>query len=221
MTSTATVLLEDRDPHALPPDRAAALLADAPWRRLAVLGDSVAAGLRGPCPGYRDRSWADRLADALAPDRYDNLGVRDLRTAEIREQQLDRALALTPDLVVVAAGGNDALSRRFDPVALRRELRALLEPLAASGAQLVTIGLFDLPRSGLLPAPLGDRLAESFDLLDALTRQLADDLGAIHVDGHRHPLAADPGIFADDRMHANARGHAIAAAGVVRALAAA
>jgi hypothetical protein len=40
------------------------------------------------------------------------------------------------------------------------------------------------------------------------------------VDTHHHPRAADPEIFASDRMHANARGHAIAFAAIVRALSA-
>jgi hypothetical protein len=43
--------------------------------------------------------------------------------------------------------------------------------------------------------------------------------GAIPVDTHRHPLAADPRIFSYGRIHANTRGHAIAAAAVATTLA--
>ncbi|EHN10779.1 lipolytic enzyme G-D-S-L [Patulibacter medicamentivorans] len=218
------VLFEDLDPTAIAPDAAAALLASSPWHRLVVAGDSVAAGVREPRAGYRDQSWSDRLVAALSADgrplSATNLGVRGLRVREIHDRQLQAALDHRPDLVVLSAGANDALSRRFDPVALRGELRALLEPLVDSGARVVTIGLFDLPRSGLLPEPHATRLAYAFEALDAITRELAGTLGALHVDSHHHPLAADPGIFSSDLMHANARGHAIAAAEIVRALAA-
>jgi lysophospholipase L1-like esterase len=40
----------------------------------------------------------------------------------------------------------------------------------------------------------------------------------VHVDTHRHPLAADPDIYAADRIHANARGHAVAFAAIVDAI---
>ena len=37
---------EANDPYCLGPDRAGALLAGAPWRRLLVMGDSIAGGDR-------------------------------------------------------------------------------------------------------------------------------------------------------------------------------
>ncbi|SRR5690606_12714385 len=96
-----------------------ALLAGAPWRRLVVLGDSVAEGIGDPAPGYPDRSWADQLAlavDRVAPGLvYRNLGVRGLESDRILEEQVPAAVRFAPDLAVVSAGGNDILGRRFDP----------------------------------------------------------------------------------------------------------
>jgi len=43
------------DPYCMAPDAAARLLRDLPWKRLAVVGDSVTAGVMDPLPGYRDR----------------------------------------------------------------------------------------------------------------------------------------------------------------------
>jgi lysophospholipase L1-like esterase len=216
---------EAADPDCIDPAVAAALLHDAPWERMVVLGDSVALGVREPLPGYRDASFADRVADALrARPRafaYQNFGVRYLRLAEVRDTQLDLALALEPDLAIIAGGGNDALRRSFDPDRTRRELDEIVGALARRGATVVTTGLFDLARSGILPAEIADPMRERFDLLDDVTAVVAADHGAIHVDTHHHPRASDPGIFASDLMHANARGHAIAAAADVEALAAA
>ncbi|GAA4628293.1 hypothetical protein GCM10023196_044050 [Actinoallomurus vinaceus] len=223
MGADAVHLREAHDPYCRWPTGSAALMRSAPWRRLVVLGDSVAAGIGEPLDGYRDLDAAARVAEALGAAHpsfdYHNLGERDLRAAEIRDSQLRIALELRPDLVMVAAGGNDALRRSFDEERLRAELISLVGPLVAQGAQLVTIGLFDLARSGLVPEPYAAPMAERFDRLDAFTSRVAAEHGGVHVDNHSHPLAADPGIFAGDRVHCNARGHAIAAANLVKALA--
>jgi lysophospholipase L1-like esterase len=214
---------EAADPDCLDPRAAAALLHDAPWRRVVVLGDSVALGVREPVAGFRDLAWADRVGEALGRGRTGfaqvNFGTRDLRVAEVRDRQLALALELVPDLALVAVGGNDALRRSFEPRRVRAELIDLLTPLADAGALVVTLGLFDLARSGLVPAEFAPELTERFDRLDEITAEVTAALGGLHVDGHHHPRSRDPGIYASDRMHCNARGHAIAAAGVVRALA--
>jgi len=211
------------DPYCLAADDASVLLRGAPWRRLVVVGDSVAAGISEPVSGYRDMDGIARAAEALKRGSgslvYRNLGERDLRTVEIRSRQLAHALKLRPDLAIVAAGGNDILGRSFDENQLARELTLLVGPLAARGAQLVTIGLFDLARSGLVPGKYADVMTERFDHLDELTARLTAEHGGAHVDNHHHPMAADPSIFASDRIHANARGHAIAAANLTRTLA--
>lgn len=211
---------EDTDPHALDPERAAALLADAPWQRLVVLGDSVAAGIREPVPGYRDLSWSDRVAEALGSGvAVHNLGRRGARVGDVLGRQLAPALRLRPDLAIVSAGGNDTLDPAWDDAVTSRQLGLVVGALRAAGADVLTLGLFDLFRSGLIPDPPATAMAERFDRLDALTVAVARREGAIHVHARNHPLAAHPGIFSSDLMHANARGHAVAASAVVRVLA--
>ncbi len=218
----AARLVEAEDPDCLSPAEAAELLAGAPWERLVVLGDSVAAGIREPTAGYRDAGVGERFAEILAAARPAagawNLAVPGLRVAEIRDGQLAAALRLRPDLAILAAGGNDALARSFDADRLERELRDLVEPLASSGALVVTIGLFDLARSGLVPPEYAEAMARRFDLLDEITRRVCAVARGVHVDNHRHRRSADEEIFSSDRIHANARGHAIATANLVRAL---
>jgi lysophospholipase L1-like esterase len=223
MTTTDDHAIEAADPDCLDPTHAADLLRDAPWRRMVVIGDSVAAGIREPRAGYRDACFADRVGAALGATRpaftYRNLGVRDLRLAEIRDGQVPAALALRPDLTMIAAGGNDTLRRTFDPERVHRDLVDITTPLADAGAFVVTIGLFDLPRSGLLPPEIAATMTDRLDRLDELTAAVATQVGGLHVDTHHHPRSTDPAIYAGDRMHANAAGHAIAFAAIVRALA--
>jgi lysophospholipase L1-like esterase len=214
---------EAADPDCLDQAEGVSLLRDVPWRRMVVVGDSLAAGVTEPVEGYRNEGFCNRVGAALVAAHdgaaYVNLGVRDLWLHQIREQQLDRALEFGPDLAVVIGGGNDALSRRYDRDRIRHELRELIVPLQDAGAFVVTIGLFDLARSGLVPEEYAPAMIERFDDLDEVTSSLARELGALHVDTHHHPRASDPAIFASDRMHANAVGHAVAFAAVVRALA--
>lgn len=223
MTVTHAHTREALDPDCVDDAEAVELMRDVPWRRLVVIGDSVAAGIREPADGYRDACFADRVGEALvtaqADAAYRNLGVRDARLAEIRARQLPGALAFGPDLAIVVGGGNDALRRSYTPERVRDGLRAIVRPLASSGAFVVTIGLFDLARSGLVPDEYALPMREKFDELDAVTAAVAEEVGGLHVDTHHHSRASDPSIFASDLMHANARGHAIAYAAIVRALA--
>jgi lysophospholipase L1-like esterase len=200
----------------------ASLLRGAPWRRLAVLGDSIAEGVREPHPGYLDQSWIDRIAEPLraaAPGlTVMNLGVRDLLASEVHERQLAPALDFRPDLAIVAAGGNDALGRTFAPEDVARELDGIVGPLRAAGADVLMIELLDIVASGLVPAEYAAPLNERMRQLAALTRSVASRHGAMLVEMRGHPASADPEVYARDRLHLNARGHAIVGTEAVRAL---
>jgi lysophospholipase L1-like esterase len=214
------------DPHVANDEELARLLGPAvPWERVVVLGDSIAAGVREPSPGYRDLSWVDRLAAGLAIARpgamVHNLGRRDLTAAEVREAQLDAALALGPDLAIVAAGGNDLLRRKFDPNLVRDELSAILGPLRAAGADVLTFGLLDNTGTGLVPERFVTVLRERLVELADVTRAVSTAVGGWHVSLREHPAAADVDIFASDGLHLNARGHAIVGTELARHLGAA
>jgi lysophospholipase L1-like esterase len=217
--SGGTYHAEAMDPYCLPPGHAHALLDGAPWQRLAVLGDSVAEGLGDPADGYHHRPWADRLADALRRHRPDlaylNLGRRGLLAAQVRERQLAPALVFAPDLAVVTCGGNDMFAPVFDEDAVAAEIDALVAALRARGTHVITMGLFDITRA--LPQA-GAALRRHLHQLSRLTREVARRHAALHVDLTRHPASADPGIYSADRLHVNARGHAVAAAEVIRSL---
>jgi lysophospholipase L1-like esterase len=199
-----------------------ALLGGAPWRRVAVLGDSIAEGVREPHDGYLDLSWIDRIADplrAVAPGlTVMNLGVRDLLAAEVRERQLEAALAFRPDLSIVAAGGNDALRRSFVPEQVARELDGIVGPLRQAGADVLMIELMDIVSSGLVPAEYAGPLDERMRALADITRTVAARHGAMLVEMRGHPASADPDVYSSDRLHLDARGHAIVAAEAVRVL---
>ncbi|WP_055589235.1 SGNH/GDSL hydrolase family protein [Peterkaempfera griseoplana] len=212
---------ELHDPHCLPPGGADALLDGLPWRRFAVLGDSLAEGTGAPSPGYRDRPWAERVRDAMRrvrPDvAYRNLGRHGLRAAQVRDQQLSEALAFGPDLACVLAGGNDLLARGFRPELTEQALEETVAPLCAAGARplLFTLLDFTLGRSG--ESVLRPRVAA----LNERLRAVAQRHGAVLVEMAGHPAEGDRGLYGPDGIHPSMRGHAVIAAQAIRALAAA
>ena len=211
-----------REPHVLPFTRHVPMLRGAPWRRVAVLGDSIAEGVREPHDGFRDLSWIERIVEplgAVAPGlTVMNLGQRDLRASEVRELQLPAALRFHPNLAIVAAGGNDALRRSFSPERVAEELDAIVAPLREAGADILMLELMDIVASGLVPREYADALGERMSGLAQATREVAARHGAMLVEMRGHPVCADPGVYASDRLHLNARGHAIVASEAIRVM---
>jgi lysophospholipase L1-like esterase len=203
-----TVTMEALDRHCLRPGEAEAQLAGARWGRLLAMGDSIVVHPGDPVAGYRAGTWTDRLVAALGTTAYLNLGVSGARVAEIRAGQLAAAVRFGPDLAILAAGANDAVRRSFDPAVAEAELEPMIAALAGSGALVVTMGCFDVG---------GPEVSARLRVLGALTRGLSQSHGGIHVDFADHP-AQQEGVLGADGVHINARGHAVVATEIVRAL---
>ena len=216
------------DPYCLRPGEAAALLSGHPWRRFAAIGDSIAEGIGEPSPGYPDQPWIDRIAaeleDAAGPCaepavfEYRNFGLHDTRTAQVRATQLEPACEFAPELVMVACGGADALSRGYDADAVEEQLRAIVARLLEYGAEVITVSMFDGSYSPVVPEQLREGLRVRLHDLSARSRRIAGDFGTIHVDFTDHPATPDPDMYSADGRHGTRRAHAIAAAGTVRRL---
>lgn len=188
------------------------------FERYVALGDSTAEGLDDPDGRGGYRGWADRLAARVADLQggllYANLAVRGRTARQVRDEQLPAALALRPDLVTLACGTNDLLRRRFDPERYAADVEAIQRPLVEGGATLLTFTLPDLGPVLPLARPLGARLRAMNDALRDATRRC----GARLVDVAAHPVASDPRLWSDDRLHANAEGHARIAEALAHAL---
>ena len=178
------------------------------YERYVAIGDSTSEGLDDPDGRGGYRGWANRLAERLAERQgsvlYANLAIRGRTTRQIREQQLDRAVAMRPDLATVVAGTNDVLRRRFDPRTFGEDLYAMQSALTGIGATVLTFTLPDLTPVMPFARVLGDRVARMNDAIrDACARS-----GAILCDLAAYPVASDPRVWSDDRLHANSDGHA-------------
>ncbi len=118
--------------------------------RFVVLGDSTAAGLGASDPRY---SYAARLSEMLAADGFrvemTGVGFSGATVADVLEGQVDRALALDPDLIFVGIGANDA-THLTTLYSFGRDLGAVYDKLGASGATVVGSGIPDMRAKAFL-----------------------------------------------------------------------
>ncbi len=187
------------------------------YSRYVALGDSTTEGIDDPAPGGGFAGWADRLAARLARENpgllYANLAVRGRKAGQIRAEQLPPALAMEPDLASVFGGINDILRPRVDLAGVLGDVEAMVAALRESGATVLTMTYPDTTRVMPAARPTIPRVLE----FNRGLRAIAARHGAVVLDLEREGLV-DPRLWADDRLHANAAGHARIAHGAAHAL---
>ena len=188
------------------------------FERYVAIGDSSTEGLDDPDGAGGYRGWANRLAESLAAAQgsvlYANLGVRGKTTREIAAEQLPAALAMRPDLATVFSGTNDVTARRFDVAAVASDVERMQAMLVGAGATVLTFTLPDLTPV----MPLARGLAPRVRALNEAIRTACALTGATLLDFAAYPVASDARLWSDDRLHANAAGHARIAAALAHAL---
>jgi lysophospholipase L1-like esterase len=199
--------------HPEPADRAR-------WTSFVALGDSFTEGLDDPSPDGSYRGWADRVAVALAGPagaagfRYANLALRGLGLDAVAGPQVDRAVAMAPDLVSIAAGGNDVLRPRFDVGTLGRTMDEAIRQLTQAIDTVVVFAGFQ-PAPGL---PFGRTIATRAAAYNDLTRASATRHGAVLVDLWAMPELRHRRLWSPDRLHLSTAGHQLVATRVLEAL---
>jgi len=175
-------------------------------RSYVALGDSFTEGLddlTGPDGGYR--GWADRFAerlDARQPGlRYANLAVRGKTLRQVADGQVPAAISLRPDLVSIAAGGNDMLRPGADPDTLAAEFDQVIVTLQQAGCPVLMFTGFD-PRFPVLRLIRGKVAAFNMHL-----RAIADRHQCHVVDLWSMHVLHDPRAWGADRLHLTADGH--------------
>ena len=170
-----------------------------------AIGDSFTEGLDDPGPGGGFRGWADRVADALSAQRpgfrYANLAIRGKLLGEVVAEQLPRAVELAPDLVSLAAGGNDIL-RGTDVDAIAAEFEPAVAKLQAAGCRVLIFTGFD-PRMFPVIRLLRGRIAT----YNMHLRGIADDYGCDLVDLWSMRVLKDKRAWSPDRLHLTTEGH--------------
>ncbi|MFQ5554608.1 MAG: GDSL-type esterase/lipase family protein [Acidimicrobiia bacterium] len=183
-----------------------------PRLRIVLMGDS---SMTAPGVYPLDLCWPRRLAHDLT-DRYfvelRSVAIGGSKAADILRDQIEAALAFEPHMVLISVGANDAL--RAVPVAsYERDLGEIVRRLSADVEAIGLSGIGDLgslPRLPEIPRAWARVRGRSFNR--ALQR-VAHRYGAPKSETWgpiwRPFSEGDLRVFADDRFHASAEGHAI------------
>ncbi|MDY0829259.1 SGNH/GDSL hydrolase family protein [Microbacterium sp. BG28] len=190
-----------------------------PWRRFVAIGDSFTEGLGDPSPESPggNRGWADRVAEVLGAGvddfAYANLAVRGRLIGQIVAEQIEPALALSPDLISFCAGGNDVIRPGTDPDDISQQFEDAVIRLSSTGATVVVFTGIDTNFSPVFRGFRGKVAIYNENL-----RAIADRYDCIVADQWGLKEIQDTRFFADDRLHLNTLGHHEVARMVLRAL---
>ena len=179
----------------------------AEFRSFAALGDSFTEGVGDlAADGIGCRGWADRFADELAkhnPEfRYANLAVRGKLVSEVLAEQVPAAIALRPDLVTLAAGGNDMLRPRTDPDTLAATFETAVATLTAAGSTVMVFTGFDPVAFPILRLVRGKAAVFSMHL-----RGIAAKYDCLLADLWPMRMLTDRRMWSADRLHLGPDGH--------------
>jgi len=189
------------------------------WASYVAVGDSFTEGLDDPDPdGQGYRGWADlvaaRLSQERADFRYANLAVRGRLFHAIVDEQVPVALAMKPELVSFAGGGNDALRRSFDPAVMLARFDEVVRTLRATGADVVLFRFADVTKR----LPGRRMILPRVEHLNRAVGEVADKYGATLVDLWADDEFANPLLWSVDRLHLAPAGHRRVAAHVLTRL---
>ncbi len=177
------------------------------YRSFAALGDSFTEGVGDLCAdGVSCRGWADRFAEHLVvhkPDlRYANLAIRGKLLGEVLDEQVPAAISLGPDLVSLAAGGNDMLRPGTDPDALAVTFETAVAKLAAAGCTVMAFTGFDPKAFPVIRLIRGKAAVFSMHV-----RVIAAKYDCLLADLWPMRILTDRRLWSPDRLHMAADGH--------------
>ncbi|QHC02417.1 SGNH/GDSL hydrolase family protein [Epidermidibacterium keratini] len=182
--------------------------------RYAALGDSFTEGVGDVRKDGSVRGWADLVAKRIAksqPLDYLNLAVRGRQLAPIASDQLDAALAMSPDLMTFCGGGNDLLALRPNLGRLRETTESVIVRTQRAGVRLVMLSNAD-PTAHL---PMGRAIRRNAAALHAMVCELVDGYDVELVDTFADAELQRAAYWSADRIHLNRHGHRRVAASVL------
>ncbi len=190
------------------------------WRSFIALGDSFTEGLSDDLDvNGRHIGWADRTAQGIADAQlnsvaYANLAIRGRLIADVAQEQVPQALALSPDLVSFAAGVNDTLRRRFNLNSVATDLEDSVKAFRQANIDVMLFAFGNPSRRSGLMSVVTQRMASYRSAILAIAQQY----GCFVVDFWNVAAFDDDSQWDSDRLHLSPSGHQRAAAAALHAL---
>lgn len=174
-----------------------------------ALGDSTGAGVGARDGGYVARLFK-RLEERRAGSKLSNLCVSGATTQDLVRDQLDRGVALNPDLVTIGIGINDIghgltldqFSKNFDQI-----LRTLKEKTHAT---IVVTNLPDISSAPRIPNSMRSQYQRQIDEFCKRLEQIAKQHDVTIFDIYtitKQELPSHPEYFSADGFHPSDKGY--------------
>lgn len=164
-----------------------------PAPKLLVLGDSLSAAYGID----REVGWVSLLQQRIRsrdlPHEVINASISGETTAGGLARLPDLLERHSPEVVLVALGGNDGL-RGQPPAALRENLRAMISAGREAGAEVAIFAM-------RIPSNYGPTYTQAFE---AAFEEAAEATDAVLVPFLLADIASDPEAFLDDGIHPSA-----------------
>ena len=195
--------------------------------RFVGLGDSLTQGVGDPSSGRAGFAgeldgWVSYLASAIRasgqPVEVCNVAVAGARLEHVIDEQLQRALYDSADVMSCFIGINDLWDANLDLHQFDQRFRKLFGALTSHSPIVITATIHDVFAPLPVRAPLREKLARNIATMNDTIRAAVADYGLVLVDLAAQPETFTSAVRAVDRLHPNRYGHQLIAAEVVREL---
>lgn len=174
-----------------------------------ALGDSTGAGVGARDGGYVARLF-NRLVERRPESRLSNLCVSGATTADLVRDQLERGVALNPDLVTVGIGIND-IGHGLTLEQFSENYEAILSTLREkTHAMIVVTNLPDISSAPRIPNSLRSEYQRQIEEFGKRLEEIADRHGVTIFDIYtitKQELPLHPEYFSADGFHPSDDGY--------------
>jgi acyl-CoA thioesterase-1 len=176
-----------------------------------ALGDSTGAGVGAREGGYPARLFK-RLLEHRPESRLTNLCVSGATTADVLRSQLQRGVAINPDLVTLGIGIND-IGHGLTLEQFSRNYEEILSTLKEkTRAQIVVTNIPDVSSAPRIPNFLRSEYQRQIARYSQKLEEIANRHGATVFDVYtmtHDELARHPEYFSSDGFHPSDEGYAM------------
>lgn len=174
-----------------------------------ALGDSTGAGVGARDGGYVARLFK-RLEERRPESKLSNLCVSGATTADVVREQLDRGVALNPDLVTIGIGIND-IGHGLTIDQFAKNLDQILSTLKEkTHATIVVTNLPDISSAPRIPTSMRSEYQRQIDEFGKRLEEIARQHGVTIFDIYtitKEELPSHPEYFSADGFHPSDEGY--------------
>ena len=174
-----------------------------------ALGDSTGAGVGARDGGYVARLF-NRLLERRPGSKLSNLCISGATSADLLRSQLDRGVALNPDLVTVGIGIND-IGHGLTLEEFSKNYEQIISTLKQkTHAQIVVTNIPDISSAPRIPGPMRNEYQRQIVQFSERLVEIANQHGVTVFDVHtitKAELPLHPEYFSADGFHPSDKGY--------------